>query len=118
MRVCGEGIYGTRPFRVSGEGPSSVVVRGFTEDRVSWTSADFRFTRRGDTLYAFQLAWPSDGRAVIRSLVGHETVTGVRLLGHGPVRFEQSYGVLTVLLPETAPLDVANCLAIDLGGAE
>ncbi len=114
MGVCGEGIYGTRPFRVSGEGTSSVVVQGFTEERVSWTSSDFRFTRRDDTLYAFQLAWPADGRSVIRSLVGHETATEVRLLGHGPVAFEQSYGVLTVRLPDKAPLDVANCLAITL----
>ncbi|GAB2604531.1 alpha-L-fucosidase [Kribbella endophytica] len=115
MRICGEGIYGTRPFRVSGEGTSNVVVQGFTEDRVSWTSSDFRFTRRDNTLYAFQLAWPADGRSVIRSLVGHETATEVRLLGHGPVPFEQSYGVLTVRLPDKAPLDVANCLAITLG---
>ena len=84
--------------------------------RVSWTSSDFRFTRRDDTLYAFMLAWPDDRRAVVRSLTGHETVTGVRLLGHGPVPFEQAHGVLVVRLPDTAPVDVANCLAIDLAG--
>ncbi|MEU8227229.1 alpha-L-fucosidase [Kribbella sp. NPDC048915] len=116
MRVCGEGIHGTRPFRTFGEGPSAVVIKGFTEDRVSWTSSDFRFTRRGDTLYAFLLAWPEDRRAVVRSLAGHETVTGVRLLGHGPVPFEQAHGVLVVRLPDTAPVDVANCLAVDLAG--
>ncbi|MGZ0152908.1 alpha-L-fucosidase [Kribbella sp. WER1] len=116
-QVCGEGIYGTRPFRVFGEGPSTVVIKGFTEDRVGWTSSDYRFTRRDGTLYAFQLTWPADGRAVIRSLAGHETVTGVRLLGHGPVPFEQAYGVLVVNLPAAAPLEVANCLAIDLASA-
>jgi alpha-L-fucosidase len=99
---------------VFGEGPSTVVIKGFTEDRVSWTSSDFRFTRRDNTLYAFQLAWPADRRAVIRSLAGHETVTGVRLLGQGPVPFEQPHGVLVVRLPDTPPVDVANCLAIDL----
>lgn len=116
-RVCGEGIYGTRPFRVYGEGPSTVVIKGFTEDRVSWTSADYRFTRRDNTLYAFQLAWPADRRAVIRSLADHETVTGVRLLGHGPVPHEQAQGILVVRLPDTPPLNVANCLAIDLHSA-
>ncbi|GAA1599725.1 alpha-L-fucosidase [Kribbella karoonensis] len=113
-RVCGEGIFGTRPFRVYGEGPSTVLIDGFTEDRVSWTGTDYRFTRRDNTLYAFQLAWPSDARAVIRSLTGHETVTDVRLLGHGPVPFQQSYGVLVVDLPATPPLETANCLAVDL----
>jgi len=115
MRACGEGIHGTRPFRVFGEGPSSVVIDGFTEDRVGWTASDFRFTRRENTVYAFQMAWPEDGRAVIRSLADHETVTGVRLLGHGPVPFEQAHGILVVRLPATAPLDVANCLALELG---
>jgi alpha-L-fucosidase len=113
-KVCGEGIYGTRPFRVSGEGPSTVVIKGFTEDRVSWTSSDYRFTRRDDTVYAFQLAWPDDRRAVIRSLAGHETVTGVRLLGHGPVPFEQVEGILVVRLPDAPPVDAANCLALDV----
>ncbi|TCC26914.1 alpha-L-fucosidase [Kribbella speibonae] len=111
--VCGEGIYGTRPFRVFGEGPSSVLIKGFTEDRVRWTSSDFRFTRRDNTVYAFQLAWPADGRAVIRSFLD-ESVTGVRLLGHGPVAFEQAEGVLVVRLPETAPVAVANCLAVEI----
>jgi alpha-L-fucosidase len=114
MRLCGEGIYGTRPFRVFGEGPSSVVIKGFTEDRVTWTSSDFRFTRKNDTVYAFQLAWPADGRTVIRSLADHETVAGVRLLGHGPVPFEQAHGILVVRLPETPPANAANCLALDL----
>lgn len=113
MKVCGEGIYGTRPFRVFGEGPSSVTIDGFTEDRVTWTSSDYRFTRREKTVYAFQLAWPADGRAVIRSLTG-EAVTGVRLLGHGPVPFEQAHGILVIQLPDAPPLDVANCLAIEL----
>lgn len=117
IRVCGEGIYGTRPFRVFGEGPSGVVIRGFTEDRVNWTSSDFRFTRKGNTLYAFQMGWPDDGRAVIRSLADHESVTGVRLLGHGLVPFEQAHGVLVVRLPEAPPVDVANCLAVDLAEA-
>jgi alpha-L-fucosidase len=114
MRVCGEGIHGTRPFRVFGEGPSSVVIDGFTEDRVAWTGSDFRFTSRENTVYAFQMAWPTDGRAVIRSLADHEAVTGVRLLGHGPVPFEQAHGILVVRLPDAPPVDVANCLAVDL----
>ncbi|MFK4089528.1 alpha-L-fucosidase C-terminal domain-containing protein [Kribbella sp. NPDC020789] len=114
MKVCGEGIHGTRPFRVFGEGPSSVTISGFTEDRVDWKPADYRFTRRDNTVYAFQLAWPDDRRSVIRTLAGHETVTEVRLLGHGPVPFEQSHGILVVRLPDTPPVAVANCLALDL----
>jgi alpha-L-fucosidase len=84
-------------------------------DASGWPStwSDFRFTCRDTTLYAFQMAWPCDGRAVIRSLAGHESVAGVRLLGHGPVAFEQAHGILVVQLPETPPADVANCLAVE-----
>ncbi len=61
IRICGEGVYGTRPFRVSGEGHSRVVIDHFKEDRVEWNSGDFRFTQKGNTLYAFQMR----GRKII-----------------------------------------------------
>jgi alpha-L-fucosidase len=113
-RVSSEAIYGTRPFRVSGEGPSSVVVDHFKEDAVNWTSADYRFTRRGNTLYAFQMRWPEDGLAVIRSLAKTEKVRSVRLLGVGEVSFEQPFGTLVVRLPESRPTEYVHVLAIEL----
>ena len=58
MRVCGEGIYGTRPFRVFGEGPSGVSSR-VHRGPGQLDGSDFRFTRRDNTLYAFQMAWPT-----------------------------------------------------------
>ncbi|MGW0229965.1 alpha-L-fucosidase [Actinopolymorpha singaporensis] len=111
--VCGEGIYGTRPFRVSGEGGSAVRIEGFREDAVEWTSADLRFTRKCDTLYAFQMRWPEDGRTVIHSLRPDDRARSVRLLGGGQVPFEQAGGVLVAQLPERRPVDEVNCLAIE-----
>jgi len=114
MRVCGEGIHGTRPFRVSGEGPSAVRIEGFAEDEVDWTSDDFRFTTKDDTVFAFQMRWPNDGRAVIRSFAREDRVTAVRLLGVGDVPFGQVDGVLVVELPRRRPVDGAHCLAITI----
>ncbi|WP_432936927.1 alpha-L-fucosidase [Kribbella sp. CA-253562] len=114
LAVCGEGIYGTRPFRVMGEGPAAVRIDGFTEEAVEWTSADLRFTRKDSTLYAFQLRWPADGRAVIRTLTPADKVTSVRLLGHGRVEFEQAEGVLVARLPAKAPAQPVNCLALEI----
>ncbi|MBB6734748.1 alpha-L-fucosidase [Cohnella sp. CBP 2801] len=114
MAVCSEGVYGTRPFRVSGEGQSRVVIDHFKEDRVEWSGADFRFTQKGNTLYAFQMRWPDDNRAVIRSLTPEEKVRSVRLLGVGEVPFEQPYGTLVVSLPSHRPTAYVNCLAIEL----
>jgi alpha-L-fucosidase len=51
---------------------------------------------------------------VIRSLAGHESVASVRLLGHGTVDFEQAHGILVVRLPDAPPVDVANCIALEL----
>ena len=112
--VCGEGVYGTRPWRISGEGDTKVVIRGFTEEAASWTPSDFRFTCRGKTLYAFQMRAPENGTAVIKSLTEGEKVRSVRLLGAGEVPFAQNFGVLTVKLPDKLPTEFANCLAIEL----
>jgi len=117
VAVCGEGIYGTRPFRVSGEGPSSVHIEGFHEDAVAWTSADLRFTRKNNVVYAFQMRWPTDGRAVVRSLGAADRVRSVRLLGAGELSFDQAHGVLVAELPDRPPLDGVTCLAIDLDPA-
>ncbi|REF37194.1 alpha-L-fucosidase [Thermasporomyces composti] len=112
MSICGEGIFGTRPFRVFGEGPSRVVIDGFREDRVDWTPQDFRFTQRGSTVYAFLMRWPSDRTALIRTFTSADRVRSVRLLGHGDVEWAQVEEGLRVRLPETGPAEELNCLAI------
>lgn len=114
IKVCKEGVFGTRPFRAAGEGYSKVHIEGFKEDAVDWTSSDFRFTTKGNTLYAFQMRWPEDNRAVIKSLTPAEKVKNVRLLGVGNVPFEQPYGTLVVKLPDKKPTEYVNCIAIEL----
>ena len=116
-KVCGEGIYGTRPFRVSGEGDAKVVINGFQESEVPWSSSDFRFTCKENQLYAFMMCWPENGRAVIKSLTPAEKVSEVSLLGYGKVPFEQAFGTLVVKLPETRPTKYVNCLSIRFADA-
>jgi len=99
---------------VSGEGLSRVVIDHFKENRVDWNASDFRFTQNGNTLYAFQMRWPEDHRAFIRTLTPADQVKSVRLLGVGEVPFEQSYGALIVSLPDKRPTPYVNCLAIEL----
>ena len=114
IKVCHEGVYGTRPFRVSGEGHSKVHIEGFREDAVKWTSSDFRFTTKGKTLYAFQMRWPENNLAVIKSLNPAEKVKNLRHLGFGNVPFEQPYGNLVIKLPDKKPTEYVNCIAIEL----
>jgi alpha-L-fucosidase len=61
VKVNGEGIYGTRPWDIAGEGPSSSPKGAFSEDAVAWTAEDLRFTQRGDQLYVFQMRHPESG---------------------------------------------------------
>jgi alpha-L-fucosidase len=114
--VCGEGVYGTRPWRTSGEGFSNVLIDGFKEEAVHWTDTDFRFTAQGRTVYAFMMKAPGNRAAVIKSFAPDEKVVSVKLLGSGPVPFSQNYGVLTVKLPEKLPTVYTNCLAVELAG--
>jgi alpha-L-fucosidase len=69
LAVNGEAIYGTRPWRVFGEGPTRVVAGSFADTkREAFTSRDIRFTTRGEVLYAIALAWPDNGTLTIKAL--------------------------------------------------
>jgi alpha-L-fucosidase len=85
-----EGIFGTRPWKVFGEGPSLAVEAGagMNEDKTpDLTAADVRFTTKGGAVYAFVQGKPS-GAIQIKSLSSSSTyasgrVGSVRVLGSG-----------------------------------
>jgi len=116
IKINGEGIYGTRPWTVAGEGPTSVLIEGFREEAVSWSIEDFRFTAKDNLVYAFQMKWPEGGKTVIRCLAtgNGPTVTNVTLLGAGVVNFEQNSRGLAIDLLEQKPCDYAQCLRVTL----
>jgi len=118
IAVNGEGVYGTRPWKLAVEGPSHVVIEQYKEDPVDWTAEDFRFTAKGKTVYAFQMKWPEGGKTVIRSMAlgGSEHVSAVTLLGHGgPLPFEQTGQGLEINLPKEKPCEYVQCYAIAFG---
>ena len=105
-------MYGTRPWRVSGEGSSYVKIEGFTEEQVAWGEDDFRFVQKDGKLYAFMMCPKMGKAAVIRSLKEEEKVSAVRLLGVGNLAFTQYAGLLVVELPDKMPTEYANALEI------
>lgn len=111
--VCAEGVYETRPWKVSGEGDTKVLIQGFTEEKTEWNSSDFRFVQKNGDVYAFVLKTPENRVAILKSFAD-EPVKAVTLLGRGPVPFRYEYGVLIVQLPEEMPVSFANCLKISL----
>ena len=131
--VCGEGIFGTRPYSVYGEGPTRLnssksekaiqsavktLMPGATiynrEAEASWTGWDIRYTQKAQEgkIYAFVMG---NTRAVsLTRLKEAAQVKGVRLLGYGSVPFHVQDGALSVYLPERLPCEMANCLEISI----
>ena len=86
LDIHGEGIYGTRPWKVDGEGPTENPSEeaSFNEYKSKgYTSKDIRFTSKGDVVYAFVLDVPKE-KIHITSLSGKSgngTIAGIELLG-------------------------------------
>ncbi len=98
MKSNDEGIFGSRPWTVSGEGSSTAKVGAFEESAVEWSPEDFRFTKKGDTVFVYQMLASEDGKAVVRSMASGQAgrVADVRRLGHGDVAFEQTAEGLSI----------------------
>ena len=109
LKVNGDAIYGTRPWRVYGEGPTKVTEGSFHDtDTKPYTTEDFRFTKKGDVLYAIELGWPANREAVIHSLATTSgnplKVKSIRLLGSdSDLSFEQREDGLHIQLPDHNP---------------
>lgn len=105
LKVNGEAIYGTRAWTKFGEGPTAVVEGAFHDtDTKSFTAQDFRFTTKGNSLYAIELAWPESGEAVIHSLseaaLSGQTIVSISLLGQGsPLTYQLKPDGLHIQLP-------------------
>lgn len=123
MDVNKNSIYGTRPWKVYGEGPTAATAnpinaQGFNEG-TSYSSRDIRFVQRNDTLFATIMAWPSGSSYTIHTLgvaspYFSGDVTSVRLLGYGDIPYTMDNNGLNVTLPSTKPNRIAPVLAISL----
>jgi alpha-L-fucosidase len=123
LGVNGPAIYGTRPWKVFGEGPTDVAEGGFTDTRRgAFTGRDIRFTTRGDTLYAIVLGRPDGPTVTIRSLgtgtgLHRRAIGKVDLLGGAaPLTWSRDADGLHVQWPADAPGEHAWSLRISPAG--
>jgi len=129
LNVNGEAIYGTSPWVLPGEGPTTVPEGSFTDaSPLRLTSRDFRFTQHvypDETyVYAMSTAWPEDGVVRISALgqASGVVVPGVRevaLLGDGkPLNFRRTDAALEVELPASPASAIGLALRITLARPE
>ena len=119
MEINADAIFGTRPWKVFGEGPTKPKSGAMHEEnQTSYTAEDIRFTTKGKTLFATALGWPDNGHLAIKSLgtdagLLSQDPAEVKLLGHaGPVQFRREAQAVVVDLPQNKPCDHAYVLKI------
>ncbi|MFZ1973770.1 MAG: alpha-L-fucosidase [Candidatus Acidiferrales bacterium] len=125
LKQNGEAIYDTTPWTIYGEGPTQIQAGfGHDKDTKLYQAVDFRFTQKGSTVYAIEMARPVDGRAVIHALgAAHQgkglRVTNVELLGSdAKLSWWQTDDALEVALPDSFPGKYAYVFRIQIGTAE
>jgi len=125
LKVNGEAIYATRPWKTYGEGPSTQVSeKGHFDGQADvskkpFTAEDIRFTQSkdGKTLYTIVLEIPADGKITIKSLASNSPnwpgkIGSVRLVGGGKLKFARDENGLHVSLPEKFTGKIAFALRI------
>ena len=117
LRRNGEAIYGARPWKVFGEGPTQTPEGHLSDLHFDGFAAeDVRFTQAkdGSALYVIAFGWPESGLLRIRSLSPQRgEVTGIRLLCFPMVlQWQQSETGLDVTLLGEAPGEHAYVLKV------
>ena len=118
LKVNGDAIYGTRPWKIFGEGPTKIVEGQFHDtDAQPFTAEDFRFTRKGNVIYAIELGWPKPGEALVHSIdrekLAGEKVDSITLLASGAkLKFEEESDGLHIHVPAVAPGEFAYVFKI------
>ncbi len=125
LKVNGEAIYATRPWKIYGEGPSTEVAEKGEFDGQKdvsdkpFTAEDIRFTRSkdGKTLYAIVLDIPENGEVTVKSLATDSQqhpgkIRSVHLLGSGKLKHTRDADGLHVSLPSNYDGKIALALKI------
>jgi len=110
-----DAIYGTRPWKLAGEGPTETASGAMTENKTNpdpFTAADIRFTAKNGALYAMTLGKPEAAAVTIASLKGAK-VERVEVVGSPePLAFAEDESGLRITLPPAASHDFGVALKI------
>jgi alpha-L-fucosidase len=127
LKVNGEAIYSSRPAAIAAEGITKPKPKGPGQDRLEapYTSADIRFTKKGDVLYAIALGWPNNGKWLIKTLAKENKtllegdIKKVELLGSTEkLVWKRTIDGLEIVAPKTQPCDYAFAFRIEANGVK
>jgi alpha-L-fucosidase len=106
-----DAIYGTRPWKIAGEGPTQVGGGAFGEDKLTFSAADIRFTTKAGALYAITLGRPAE--TVTITTLKDAAVERVEMVGSdAPLAFRKTGAGLEVSIPPAASHDFGVALKI------
>jgi len=99
LTINGEAIYGTRPWKIFGEGPTQVAGGSFSDAKDQpFTADDIRFTKKGDDLYMISLDNPVHDLNIKSLATGAgQKIKSIQMLGSsGKVVWTQSSSGLLI----------------------
>ncbi|QDU89850.1 Alpha-L-fucosidase [Pirellulimonas nuda] len=118
LKINGEGIYGSRPWKVYGEGPLKMKDGRQGENHQDFSQADIRFTSNNGVLYAFVLAPPTEDIVIKTLATGgplDREVASVRMMGSdAKIDWKRGADGLTIQLPAELPDALVTGFAITL----
>jgi alpha-L-fucosidase len=106
----GEGIYGSRPWKIYGEKPADKPGKklGRFDENFGYSAKDIRFTTKGNTLYAYCLGKP-EGDISIKSLakssrLADKAISSIKMVGGAEkISWKQTAEALVIKKPVNLP---------------
>jgi alpha-L-fucosidase len=116
LKVNGEGVYGTVPWKTHGSGVFSQAAG--SADRGQRVEKDaVRFTAKGNAVYAFVGAWPANGKVEVKGLTKElfgGNAASVTMLGSPePLKWKFNGDGLEVTLPSKKPCEAVWTLKVE-----
>jgi alpha-L-fucosidase len=127
LKINGNAIYGSTPCYILGfgEGPHLHTGGGaFSDEAVEYNSHDFRFTQKGNTIFAIAMDWPRKGDDFLihsfaaNRLISTGGIASVSLLGsNAKLGWKVTPEGLRIKCPIKQPCEHAYAFQITLRGA-
>ena len=118
LKINGEGIYGSRPWKIFGEGPLKMKDGRQGENHKAFSQDDIRFTTKDGVLYAFVLNKPTNDihiKSLAQGGVLNKKIKNIELIGSKEkIKWKRNAEVLTITLPKNIPTPYVTGFKITL----